>query len=179
MSFIANNYGGKKGLVKYYLYKAAYYVNYFNLDDPPRIDNVERFVFVCRGNICRSPYAEYYANKIGLNSVSAGFDARPNNPAYDVAIHVANERGVDLSSHKAKMISAINLQETDLILVMEPWHLKVLINMGIPKYQISLLGIMGKVKRPYLQDPYGRSHQYFAKCFNNIEEPIQNLVERM
>jgi Low molecular weight phosphotyrosine protein phosphatase len=61
--------------------------------------NCERVVFVCTGNICRSPYAEAAARAHGINAVSCGTHTRTGLPADPVAIREAALRGRDMTAH--------------------------------------------------------------------------------
>jgi protein-tyrosine-phosphatase len=72
-------------------------------------DRIKHILFVCTGNICRSPFAEgllkKLAQKNGLDDIvsdSAGLLALPGNSATSLAQKVAAEYDVDLSRHMAK-----------------------------------------------------------------------------
>ena len=85
-----------------------------------------RMLFVCTGNICRSPYAERYsahAQRLGVLSgweyASAGLAARVDEPmearmARELAAH-----GGDPAGFAARQLGAADVREADLVLVME------------------------------------------------------------
>jgi len=88
---------------------------------------------VCTGNICRSPMAEgLLRHKLPENFqaqvaiASAGTDALHGNWATDDAIRVMQEYGVDITSHRARLLSRQMISEANLILVMEQYHLKII-----------------------------------------------------
>ncbi|MHB1299177.1 MAG: arsenate reductase/protein-tyrosine-phosphatase family protein, partial [Gemmatimonadaceae bacterium] len=88
-----------------------------------------RVLFVCTGNTCRSPMAESVATRMAAERAlgdvtfsSAGTSAWDGAPASDGALLVAMERGLDLSQHRARMLSRELVAESDLILVMSPHH---------------------------------------------------------
>ena len=88
---------------------------------------------VCTGNICRSPMAEgLLRHKLPENLkervliASAGTDALHGNLATDFAIMVMQEYGVDLFSHRARLLSRQMVVDADLILAMEQYHLKII-----------------------------------------------------
>jgi len=142
---------------------------------PKELASVSRLVFVCKGNICRSPYAEVKARELGLDAISAGLDTSAGKPANAVAESVARSRGVDLSAHRTQLLSGIALAPSDLILVMEPEQLgaaRVQITANVP---ISLLGLYARPSRPYLQDPFGRSAPYFGRCYDVIDDALIRL----
>jgi len=94
----------------------------------------KNILFVCFGNICRSPFAEGLFTKLAaqteqknLLADSAGLFALPGNSVTSLAQRVAVEHDVDLSGHKAKLVSKALVKWSDLILVMEKSHIKTLL----------------------------------------------------
>ena len=87
---------------------------------------IKNILFVCMGNICRSPFAEGLLKKLvqkkGVDDIvadSAGLLALPGNSASGMAQKVAAEYDVDLSGHIAKSVREAIVDRSDLILVME------------------------------------------------------------
>jgi protein-tyrosine phosphatase len=88
-------------------------------------------LFVCTGNICRSPTAEAFARRElgnfaddgGLRFGSAGSHALNGNPATEEAVAAAAARGGDLTRHRARELDRRLVREADLILVMAAEHL--------------------------------------------------------
>jgi len=92
-----------------------------------------KVLFVCSGNICRSPMAAEYcrrrAAEVGLDGLvvdSAGTLGIEDEPAADDARQVMAEIGVDLSRHRSKGIRPEDLRSTDYTIVMERRHLRYL-----------------------------------------------------
>lgn len=92
-----------------------------------------KLLFVCSGNICRSPMAaEYFrhrAARSGLSHVvvdSAGTLGLEGVPASAEAVRAMAELGVDLKGHRSKPLEAAAVQSSDLIIVMAHDHLEVL-----------------------------------------------------
>ncbi len=85
-------------------------------------------VFVCSGNICRSPAAEalflLHAAKLAVphTATSCGTLRISGEPAAPFTIRALSERGVDLRAHRSRAMSYFLLREADLILCMEPHH---------------------------------------------------------
>jgi len=80
-------------------------------------------LFVCTGNICRSPMAEYLLRaQLGPDSVwqveSAGLMAGPGNPASPAAVQALAESGIDLRSHRSRQLDARLMARATVILVM-------------------------------------------------------------
>jgi protein-tyrosine phosphatase len=89
-----------------------------------------RVLFVCTGNICRSPMAEAFARRelgnypgAGLSFASAGSHALEGNPATQPGVVAVADRGGDLASHRARELSRRRVRDADLILVMASEHL--------------------------------------------------------
>lgn len=83
-------------------------------------------LFICQGNVCRSPYAGRYLRKIagdrnlrGICACSAGLDVRVSAPSPDLATRVAKTRGVELMDHRSKPVTTDMIENTDIIFTME------------------------------------------------------------
>jgi len=81
---------------------------------------VSRLVFVCSGNICRSPFGAFYAREKGLEVDSCGLHTRGGDPADPRAVAFAERLGIDMMPHRTKNISDYEPRDGDLLLVMEP-----------------------------------------------------------
>jgi protein-tyrosine phosphatase len=138
---------------------------------------VKRLVFVCKGNICRSPYAEAGSKRMGIPAVSFGLQAKQYSNADSSAIHNAAVRDLDLTGHRSRLFEPRSLNDSDLVVCFEPWHVRDLQQMtGNPgNFQVTLLGLWSNPSRPYLCDPHGRSDQYFQVCFSLIDSALQNF----
>jgi protein-tyrosine phosphatase len=147
-----------------------------------RIDwtRVRRVVFVCKGNICRSPYAEALARQRGVWTISGGLEAAGGKPADDTAILVAHGRGVDLRPHVSQNTSCMQLDTSDLIVVMEPAHLDGAAALAArANAQHTLAGLWCEPQRASIDDPFGRNAAQFAACFTLLDEAIEKLVTRI
>jgi protein-tyrosine-phosphatase len=144
-------------------------------------------LFVCIGNICRSPFAHglftklvYQSGYEGFYAESAGLLALPGNSATYLAQKVAAEYGVDLAEHKAKPISRELVDGSDLILVMEKPQKDTLIE-NFPEatdktFLIRRFARFGSQSRG-IADPYGLQYDAYRFCFLDIEDAVSGLVE--
>lgn len=82
---------------------------------------IHHVLAVCLGNICRSPMAEglLAAAMPDCGVSSAGLGAMIGYPADPLACELMEERGLDISTHRARQISLDLCQRADLILVMD------------------------------------------------------------
>lgn len=177
--WLNDNYGSKRGAVRTYWYNALNTFGRYRTYREVNWGVVDRLVFVCKGNICRSAYSEAFAKSLGINATSCGLKTDPGNPANEVAIEVGSLRGFDLSKHKTTPVQAVRFRETDLILAMEPWQVEYFSQNYGDKCSYSLLGLWGKPVKPYIHDPYGGSSAYFNNCFNFLEDSIHEVASKI
>jgi len=89
-----------------------------------------RVLVVCTGNVCRSPIAEgllraAFAERMGPDApevTSAGTMGWTGSGADPSSIRAAAERGVDISSHRAREVSDEDIARAELIVAMAPEH---------------------------------------------------------
>src|SRR6058998_1874168 len=88
----------------------------------------QHVLFVCTGNICRSPLAAALLERalkergLDVNVTSAGTGAWDGAPASEGAYLVGLERGLDLSGHRARLLTRDLVEQSDLILTMARHH---------------------------------------------------------
>jgi len=145
-----------------------------------RWERVKRVVFVCYGNICRSPYAEKRAVIYGLTVASFGLSADVGIPADPTACRVAARRGIELAPHRACDIKSFEFRDGDLLVAMEPRQARA-ISRRVPSasYQLTLLGIWCRPPRPHIHDPHRLSEAYWRQCFDTIDSAVEAIAEQM
>ncbi len=178
-NWLKDNYGSIRAILSLTYFKILNMFGFFRKYKKNNFRSVNRVVFICKGNICRSAYAEAVAKSIGINAISCGIYAVDSKPADENAILVANKLGINLHHHRTTPISKIDLKQNDLLLVMEPWQADAVASITNHSYDISLLGLWMKPELPYIHDPYGSSSDYFEKCFNQIEQSVHGLAKKM
>ena len=141
---------------------------------------INRLVFVCKGNICRSPYAEIKAESYGIEAVSLGLHAKSGSPANPGAIANAAVRGVELGGHRSRHSCDIEILPGDLLVGMEPWHAHAMLHLvGKSGAQATLMGLWSNPSRPYIHDPYGQEDGYFQTCFSAIDQAIAGMMRNL
>ncbi len=141
--------------------------------------SIERLVFVCSGNICRSAFAESVAKSIGIKAASAGVYAIENAFANEQAITTARAMGYDLVDHRTTPIMYLALKKTDLLVVMEPWQAEVVSQHLASKHYTTMLGVWGVPVRPHITDPFNLSPGYFDYCFKYIEKSVYGIAGKL
>ncbi len=141
---------------------------------------IHQLVFVCKGNICRSPYAAERARHSGARAVSCGLGATDGSAADPDAVHNASRRGIDLSAHRSRAFDARNLWDSDLVILFEPVQLvEARRRIGARAIHLTLLGLWSQPRLPYLHDPYGLSDRYFERCYAVIDSGVRTIVQQM
>jgi protein-tyrosine phosphatase len=139
-------------------------------------------LFVCLGNICRSPMAEgilkqiYKERAITGNVESAGLmDWNADKCADYRAVAVARENGLDITAHRARQIRKDDFDRFDAILAMDGHNIRLLEKIATAenKHKIKLLRGVGDIK-----DPYQGTEKDFREAFRLIKECIDTLVEK-
>lgn len=173
-------YGGRRGYVAHLGARAAYALGLYRSAKVINWNAVERLVFVCHGNICRSPYASARARACGARAISLGLEAADGADANEDAARNALPRGIDLKDHRSTRVQTSLILPGDLIVAFEPVHLARLSHLSTSgTAEFTLLGLWAHPVRPHIQDPYGRSDQYFQQCFTTIDRNIRELVRRL
>lgn len=177
--WFSNNYGSPRAFVHANWHRLLYYLGRYN--DCYHIDwpSIERVVFVCKGNICRSAFAEVVARSLGIEAISCGIDAIEDAPANEMAIIEARKLGFDLERHKSKPLMYITLRKSDLLVAMEPYQVRFLDRHLKSEHYCTLLGVWPQPVSPYIHDPYGTSSVYFGKCLRYIEKSVHEIANQI
>jgi protein-tyrosine phosphatase len=141
---------------------------------------VGKVLFVCVGNVCRSPMAaalleQRLSSRSGDTVVqSAGFAALVGEPADPLAVALLRERGIDLSGHRARQLTPEMASAFNLILVMEEAHQRSVERIfPAGRGRIHRLGRFGGFDVP---DPYGEPRSAFERSLSLIERGLDDFA---
>ncbi len=148
-----------------------------------------KVLFVCMGNICRSPTAEGVFSKLveerGLKDRvsidSAGTHAYHVGEPPDVrSARAAAERGIDLSHQRARRVTVQDFQQFDYVLAMDNDnynHLAALCPDG-SEYKLRLfLSFAPHLEIRDVPDPYYGGATGFERVLDMVEEAARGLLE--
>jgi protein-tyrosine phosphatase len=152
-----------------------------------------RVLFVCMGNICRSPTAQGVFRKLvheaGLADVieidSAGTHAYHVGEAPDMrAQETARRRGIELSDLRARRVTAADLEEYHYVLAMDQDNYQVLSDLCPPgrglEQRVSLLmDYASEAVVREVPDPYYGAAGGFEAVFDMVEEAAAGLLEEI
>ncbi len=173
---ISDNFGTHRGLIRLLLGEAEYLTGRLNGFLKPNFYATQRLVFVCLGNINRSPFGENTATSLGLNSTSIGLSTTTGTPAFATAVTTAQRFDIDLTAHQATDFVDYEYLEGDLLLTMEVRHAHELIARGIQPTAIALLGHWSTPHRIHIHDPHTLSDAYFRTCFSIINTAVREIA---
>ena len=137
-----------------------------------------KILFVCTGNTCRSPMAEGLFRKIlddkniaDVECSSAGLFAMTGDEVSLNSVKACERFGVDISSHRARRITAYILDETDKFICMTNDHAASL-SLYVPTEKIVVLG-------DGIPDPYGGDIERYMICANSIRTALVNQFDEI
>jgi len=150
-----------------------------------------RILFVCMGNICRSPTAEgvfRYAMRERAPHFSVEIDsagthdyhigAAPDRRSVDAALR----RNIDLSGLRARQVAAEDFERFDLILAMDEENLRELRRRAQPQYHPRIKLMMSyapQAARAVVPDPYYGGPQGFEEVLDLLEEAADGLLQEL
>ncbi len=158
-------------------------MKYYLIYGQTRYKMIQNILIVCIGNICRSPIGEiFFAEKFkqaGLNVAvsSAGLGALVGRPADLMAQELVTARGLDLSVHRARQISADIVFSSDLILTMTADQQE-----QIESEYMSARGRvhrLGKWDSYDVPDPYKRPKLVFEQALAMIDQGVDEWYKRL
>jgi len=150
-----------------------------------------KILFVCMGNICRSPTAEGVfrwvlherAPQLSVYVDSAGTHAyHVGEPPDYRAQRAAERRGIDLSQQKARRVGQEDFASFDLILAMDELNFELLRELSPPEYhdRIKLfLKYAPHLSRSDVPDPYYGGTNGFELVLDLIEDASVGLLEQL
>lgn len=140
-------------------------------------------MMVCAGNICRSPFAEFYMRQKlaeqGLEGevFSRGLLLMPGKKVPEAGLKMGLEFGVDMSAHMSQALLTPDMDRAALVLVMEQkQRLHLMKKSPAHVSKVMLLSQMNGGKA--VDDPIGRSEDTFRRVYAEIAMCVDAWVKR-
>jgi protein-tyrosine phosphatase len=143
----------------------------------------KNIVFVCTGNICRSPMAEYLfkqqmnhqTNTFDISS--AGTHALSNHPISTHSATLLNKEHINCSQHISRQLTKEIISQSDLVLVMETFH-KYTINSIAAESQgkVFLLGHWDQIE---ISDPYNKNLTFYKHTMQLIRKGLGSWGKKL
>src|SRR4051812_17999946 len=146
---------------------------------------MKTILFVCTGNICRSPMAEglfrhAVKGRSDFRVISAGVGAVDGLPPSEHAVRALKELGIDIGKQRSHMLTAELVQQADYIFGMTHSHVDA-ITLLYPQAaeKTFLLREFDETLDAYendISDPIGGSYEVYVNCRDQIEQGIASML---
>jgi len=151
-------------------------------------DSSVRVVFVCLGNICRSPLAEYIvaaeaeaqglAQHFVFSSAGTG-DWHVGRGADQRMLATAMQHGLDMREHRAQQITSGCLHRWDWYVVMDAQNKRDILQMGAPEERVLMMRQRDPdlARSPDVPDPYYGGGDGFEHVYRILEQNASAILE--
>ena len=138
-----------------------------------------KIVFLCYGNICRSPLAAALAGQRlrGMDIESAGFHQQEGRSCPEKIQRIGNLFGVDLSGHRSRRVTHELLTSADLVIAMDKENLNC-VRREFPEIveRTTLLGLFGNPPALVIADPYLADESNTRRICEQVRSSVDNLA---
>ena len=142
--------------------------------------SIKSIMFVCLGNICRSPLAEAIAKNIiselnlDIKVASSGtVGYHQGDMACEQSIEIAKKHDIDLTKHRAQKLTQKHINKYDLFIVMDRTNFRDLKKYNIDTKLLGDFGFNGKG----VPDPYFTGN--IELVFDMIERAVKNMLAEL
>lgn len=131
------------------------------------MQTTKKILFVCVENAGRSQMAEAFAKAYGTTKIeAASAGTMPSNEVNPIVVQVMQEKGIDLSVNKPKLVTNQMVQEADVIIVM-----------GCSADGFCPAPLLNKVVDWGIEDPKGKPIEKVREIRDEIERKVRMLID--
>ncbi len=146
-----------------------------------------KILFVCMGNICRSPLslvqAQKRAQETGFDSLEfssrATYSGTARQPADLRTQAIARAAGLNLKDHRAQTLKAQDFYDYDLLIAHDERNVADMLALCPPGFEEKiklLLDFSPETGRPDVPDPYQGDHEDFILAWQLIKNGVEGLI---
>ena len=160
--------------------------------NPKRVNlpqTARSFLFVCFGNIMRSPMCEAFMKRAlkefpntQITVTSAGLNAVPGRSAHPWAITAARHFGINLENHHAQLLTIEMIAQADAIFIMD-YQNRVQLLSRHPRSREKVFMLSAYADKDYrlveIHDPYFSDEDGTRKCYEILDTCISNLIKSL
>ncbi|NOY85605.1 MAG: ATP-grasp domain-containing protein [Nitrospirae bacterium] len=147
-----------------------------------KVQTAKNVLFICKGNICRSPFAEQYARTVFPKDIqirSCGYYPIQNRTSPEDALTAAKTFGIDLSEHRSTIVTKALLQQADVAFIFDEENKKIMTERfsfaGTKIYFLGALSSPGK--DIIIKDPYGGGLEGFKSNYQSVILALDRLFK--
>ncbi|MGD0508495.1 MAG: low molecular weight protein-tyrosine-phosphatase [Terriglobales bacterium] len=156
----------------------------------PKVPSGARsFLFVCFGNIMRSPMCEALMRhelirspQVQVTVTSAGLNATPGKQAHPWGIAAAQQFGVSLEGHRARLLNAEMVNQADVIFAMD-YQNQVELFCRYPSAREKVFMLSAYAGPDYhsveIRDPFYGNQEETTRCYRILQTCVYNLVSSL
>lgn len=156
------------------------------LDTATQTGGPSDILFLCQGNICRSPYAELKLQQLmaahaAPRIASAGLLPRNSRPSPDAAQAAARKRGIDLSTHCSRHAFADLVAAASIIFIFDDINLRSFMGrFPALRDRVFFLSVLADAAADReIHDPHGQDRHVFDHTYAKIDLCLENLVRML
>lgn len=151
----------------------------------PVVGSMKTILFVCTGNVCRSPMAEgifrhAVRHSTNFRVLSAGVGAVEGQPPSPHAVRALKELGIDISTQRSQMLTSELVRQADYIFGMTHGHVDA-VTLLFPHaaektFLLREFDETLDVFEKDISDPIGGSYEVYLNCRDQIEQGIASML---
>ena len=141
---------------------------------------MDKIIFICTGNTCRSPMAEGLfrahggEDKTGLTAASAGLFTQDGMPASQNAVAAVAELGADITAHRSRMLTPDMAQDAHYLVCMTGAHYDRLCEL-FPDCADKVFTLLPED----ISDPFGGDLETYRRAAAEIDKGVRSIIERL
>ncbi len=142
-----------------------------------------KIMFLCHGNICRSPMAEFICKEMAKGlpvyiESKAVSREEIGNSIYPQAAATLKKHNIPMTPHKARQITREDYEEFDYVIVMEQYNMPRLMRIIGEDDQNKVCRLLDFTENPKdIEDPWYSGN--FEKVYNEITEGCRGLLQKI